>query len=132
MCAGYRDDDDGVLEGLEAAAEDERLQGLRDQWEREQAQRREDDPSGVAAEARDLEGVLRPVGSGAGEGDGAGFLAHVVVPDQGTIKQAILARRKQELLAKLAGAEAGEMPSTAGAEQRVESLESIKRLPPSW
>jgi len=129
---GYRDDDDGVLEGLEAAAEDERLQGLRDQWEREQAQRREDDPSGVAAEARDLEGVLRPVGSGAGEGDGAGFLAHVVVPDQGTIKQAILARRKQELLAKLAGAEAGEMPSTAGAEQRVESLESIKRLPPSW
>lgn len=122
--AGYRDDDDGVLQGLEAAAESERLKGLVATWETAEAQRRAVDPEGVAAEERDLAGLDRVEG-------GEGFVAHVVVPDQELIKKAVLARRKQELLAKLAAsAEAGvALPED---QPRVEELSSLRRLPPSW
>jgi pre-mRNA-splicing factor ISY1 len=122
---GYRDDDDDVLKPLEEAAERERSANLAAAWEVEQAARRESDPDGLAAEARDLEGLFAADGEG-GEG---GFVAHVVVPDQAAIKQAILARRKQELLAKLASAQPGqaiEQPT------EVTDLDSIRRLPPSW
>jgi len=121
---GYRDDDDGILAGLEEAAESTKLAELSETWEAAQAKRRMVDPEGVAAEERDLAHL-------SAEGGGEGFVAHVVVPDQSTIKQAILARRKQELLEKLtASAESGEAIESA---PRIEhTLDSIKRLPPSW
>ena len=121
---GYRDDDDGVLEPLERSADDERLKAMIDEWEVARAARRELDPDAVAAEERqnaELDGDDHESGV---EG---GFIAHVAVPDQEAVKQAILARRKQDLLAKLASGEA-----TAPEQPRVEQLESVGRLPPSW
>ena len=123
---GYRDDDDGVLEGLEAAASEERRQQLVEQWEGEQAQRRALDPDGVAAEDRDLAGLDAAPEGGTEAGS---FVAHVVVPDQETIKAAVLARRKQELIAKLTSGGAGSALEDA---PRVEDLSALRRLPPSW
>jgi hypothetical protein len=123
--AGYRDDDDGILENLEATAKRERLASLAAEWEVEQARRMAVDPEGVSAEERDLAGL-----EGA---DGASFVAHVAVPDQAAIKEAVLARRKEELLAKLAASSAdGGAEAFAGPAPRVEQLSSLSRLPPSW
>ena len=93
--------------------------------------RRATDPEGVAAEERDLAG-LSGVGEGtSGEGGLDNLVAHVKVPDQEAIKQAVLARRKEELLAKLlSSAEDGKaLPQEA---PRVEDLSALRRLPPSW
>lgn len=123
---GYRDDDDGVLAELEAAAEPGLLAAATDRWREAQEKRRQVDPEGVAAEAADLAAA-----DAAGGGAGDDFTAHVEVPDQEAIKHAILARRKQDLLSKLAsqgGAEALLEPEGP----RVETLETLKRLPPSW
>lgn len=125
MRAGYRDDDDGILEGLEAAAESERKAELVAAWEGEQARRREVDPEGVAAEERDLASL------DASDAAGSSFVAHVVVPDQATIKQAVLARRKEELLAKLASSGAADEPAPRPAPQTT-TLQQLGRLPPSW
>ena len=124
---GYRDDDDGVLEGLEATASEKRRQELVGEWEQQQAHRRATDPEGLAAEERDLVGL-----DAGGESVGAGsFVAHVVVPDQEAIKAAVLARRKQELLQKLASsAEAG--VAIPEDQPKVEDLSALRRLPPSW
>lgn len=130
-CAGYRDDDDGALEPLEEAASAERLAELVRAWETDEALRRATDPEGVAAEERDLAG-LSGVGEGtSGEGGLDNLVAHVKVPDQEAIKQAVLARRKEELLAKLlSSAEDGKaLPQEA---PRVEDLSALRRLPPSW
>ena len=121
---GYRDDDDGVLADLETAAEGERLAELTSAWDVEQKRRRQIDPEGVAAEERDLRSLL------GNEGTADAFVAHVAVPDQKAIKQAVLARRKQELLEKLANSAATGTPIESAP--RVESLDTIKRLPPSW
>ena len=103
---------------MELAAEGERLRDLVAAWEAEQAHRRAVDPEGLAAEERDLTGVHG--------GDGSeSFIAHVIVPDQAAIKQAVLARRKEELLAKLAGSGEAEEQTA-----RFEHLDAIRRLPP--
>ena len=121
---GYRDDDDGVLEPLEKAAEPERLKRLRAAWAAEQARREEVDPGGLAAAQRDVEGLVEEEGEGA---MGADFVAHVVVPDQTAIEQAVLARRKQALLDLLTGG--GGASSEPPAEVH---LSEVRRLPPSW
>lgn len=122
---GYRDDDDCILYGLESVAEAERLSELKATWERELAKRRLLDPEGVAAGAREVQDL------GADCGADSGFVAHVVVPNQSTVKQAILVRRKQELLDRLAKCAemGGGVPESA---PREELRESTKRLPPSW
>jgi len=122
---GYRDDDDGVLVPLEQAAEVERLKKLKAEWAAAQKKRKQTDPEGVAASERDVEGMF------GGEGGAtADFVAHVVVPDQAAIKQAILARRKQELLARvMSGAGTGDH---GPAQQKVTDLSEVRRLPPSW
>jgi hypothetical protein len=58
---------------------------------------------------------------------GADFVAHVVVPDQTAIEQAVLARRKQALLDLLTGG--GGASSEPPAEVH---LSEVRRLPPSW
>ena len=92
---GYRDDDDGILAPLEAAAEAKLLEERTRAWEVEQARRRQVDPEGVAREQRDLAGLTDSSAGGS-------FVAHVVVPDQAAIKQAVLARRKQECARRVA------------------------------
>jgi len=115
---GYRDDDDGVLVKLEAEAEAGLLAKGTDEWESSKAARREANPQ-LADEVEDEEA--------------AQFVAHVAVPDEAAVRQAILARRKQELLANL-DAEASGAGKKQKAKQKVEAadLASIKRLPPSW
>lgn len=107
---GYRDDDDGVLVKLESEAEAGLLQAKIAKWEEGRAARQ---ALGTGQEEEVEE-------------EEAQFVAHVEVPDQAAVQQAILARRKRELLASLA----------AGKEQEeaVEhaNLADIKRLPPSW
>ena len=120
---GFRDDDDGILEPLEREAEAVRLSELMTAWQAEESERRARDPDGVAAEERDLEGIT-------GSGAAVDFISHVVVPDESAMKQAVLARRKQELLARLSNVASGQTDAVPGP--RVESLESISRLPPSW
>ena len=128
---GYRDDDDGIVAPLERAAEEGELARLRAEWEAEQASRRENDPEGLAAAERDVEGLFDETAN-------ADFIAHVVVPDQEAIKQAILARRKQELLDKLAAGQPGTTPDDTNARQKeaptstTTDLANISRLPPSW
>ena len=105
---GMRDDDDGVLVKLEGEAEASLLQAKVAKWEEGRAARQE-----LGTEE-------------AAEEETAQFVAHVEVPDQAAVQQAILARRKRELLASFA----------AGKEQEdaIEhaDLADIKRLPPSW
>jgi len=105
---GYRDDDDGVLVKLEGEAEAALLQAKVAKWEEGRAARQEQGTEQEEAE------------------EAAQFVAHVEVPDQAAVQQAILARRKRELLASL----------SAGTEQDdpVEhaDLADIKRLPPPW
>lgn len=114
---GYRDDDDGVLVKLEAEAEAGLLAKSTEEWESSKAARREANPQ-LADEVEDEEA--------------AQFVAHVAVPDEAAVRQAILARRKQELLANLDADASGK--GTAKAKPKVETtdLADIKRLPPSW
>ena len=81
----------------------------------------------MAAEEADLAG-LDAADSSAGAGE---FVAHVEVPDQDTIKQAILARRKQDLLARLA-TEEGVAAMAEPQGPTVQKLDKLKRLPANW
>jgi pre-mRNA-splicing factor ISY1 len=98
---GYRDDDDGVLVKLEGEAEASLLQAKVAKWEEGRAARQE-----LGTEE-------------AAEEETAQFVAHVEVPDQAAVQQAILARRKRELLASFA----------AGKEQE-DAIEHAGAAPP--
>jgi pre-mRNA-splicing factor ISY1 len=82
---GFRDEEDGVLLRAEAAAEKLLLAEARQRWEAEQAER---EAAGGAA-AR-----------GAAEDAESAFMAHVPLPDRGSIEAAVVAKKKRELLAK--------------------------------
>ena len=101
---GYRDDDDGVLVKLESEAEAGLLQAKIAKWEEGRAARQ---AAGTGQEQEEA------------EEEAAQFVAHVEVPDQAAVQQAILARRKRELLASLA----------AGKEQE-EAVEHASARPP--
>lgn len=97
---GYRDDDDGVLVKLEGEAEAGLLQAKVAKWEEGRSARQEQG-TGQEEEA---------------EEEAAQFVAHVEVPDQAAVQQAILARRKRELLASFAaGKEQEDAIEHAGA-----------------
>ena len=117
---GYRDDDDGLLGPLEEAASAERLARLATTWETERARGGQVDSKGISAEQRELASIGAEA---AGE--------RVIVPDEAAIKKAVLARRKHEILAKLAvSAEKGEPERNASP---VPSLDTYKgRLPAGW
>ena len=144
---GYRDDDDGVLVKLESEAEAGLLQAKIAKWEEGRAARQ---AAGTGQEQEEE-----------AEEEAAQFVAHVEVPDQAAVQQAILARRKRELLASLAAGKEQEEavehasarpPSARPAAQRLHTrhappppfnlrrisprasadLADIKRLPPSW
>ena len=143
---GMRDDDDGVLVKLESEAEAGLLQAKIAKWEEGRAARQ---AAGTGQEEEEA------------EEEAAQFVAHVEVPDQAAVQQAILARRKRELLASLAAGKEQEEavehasarpPRARPAAQRLHTrhappppsvlrrisprasadLADIKRLPPSW
>jgi len=111
---GYRDDDDGVLVKLEGEAEAALLQAKVAKWEEGRAARQEQGTEQEEAE------------------EAAQFVAHVEVPDQAAVQQAILARRKRELLASLsAGTEQDDPVEHAGARPAPAPLPPRSRLAPA-
>ncbi|GIL43642.1 hypothetical protein Vafri_1315 [Volvox africanus] len=93
---GFRDEEDGVLERVEAEAEKMiRMQAVLD-WEEKEMERQKA-LSSVATHGSAGGGA----GGAAGEGDeGARFIAYVPLPDQQAIEAKILEMKRNDLLAK--------------------------------
>ncbi|KAJ8931914.1 hypothetical protein NQ314_015183 [Rhamnusium bicolor] len=91
---GYMDDDDGILIPLELRAEksEKKEQILNKDSDVEQ----EEEENIYAVEESDEEDTAKQVADGSQQR----FVAHVPVPSQQDIEQALLKRRKQELLEK--------------------------------
>jgi pre-mRNA-splicing factor ISY1 len=100
---GFRDEEDGILQRVEAEAE----AGLRaravEQWEHEQVER--DAAAGGAGAGGAHDG---------GIGD-AQFVAHVPLPDSADIESLVLAKKKRDLLAKYASKDLQAEAAEAGA-----------------
>mmetsp|Transcript_4675 Transcript_4675/g.8757 ORF Transcript_4675/g.8757 Transcript_4675/m.8757 type:complete len:274 (-) Transcript_4675:701-1522(-) len=88
---GFHDEEDGVLLKLEAVAEEEQQQRALAEWD---------------AKERERQAVLETVASGraGGDDDDPGFVAHVPLPDNKDIEQAVLAKKKRDLMARYASA----------------------------
>lgn len=103
----YRDEDDGVLEELERAAEAETLRKQQAEWQLAKAARLAAGEVGAEEE----EGEDDADGAGGGnDGASEGFLMEL--PDRAAIERAILDRKKKEMLAMLAGEGEGAQPET--------------------
>jgi len=102
---GFRDDDDGLLVPLELKAEQEAIARLIDEWKGAKAggdvEEAEDEEDLYIKElkTKDEEEALREAMEAGKEGR---FTAHVKVPTQKDIEEALLRRKKQELLEMLA------------------------------
>mmetsp|Transcript_35811 Transcript_35811/g.75276 ORF Transcript_35811/g.75276 Transcript_35811/m.75276 type:complete len:268 (-) Transcript_35811:233-1036(-) len=105
---GYRDDDDGVLVALESAVEQEKLEQSISAWEQAKRERLKANPDDIPEEDDDVDESANK------------FVAHVQVPDQRVIEQALLSRRKREMLAMLGGA------------VEEEQAEAAPLVPSSW
>jgi len=99
---GFRDDDDGLLVPLELKAEKEAIGRLIDEWKGAKSgeannDEGEDDEDLYIKEmkSKDDEEALREAMEAGKEGR---FTAHVKVPTQKDIEEALLRRKKQELL----------------------------------
>ncbi len=89
---GFRDEEDGILQRVEAGAEAQlRAQALAD-WQAER-----DALAGAAGAGGD------PLRGGGAEG--AEFVAHVPLPDAAAIESLVVAKKKRDLLSKYASAE---------------------------
>jgi len=111
---GYRDDDDGTLIPMEERVEREAIQNAVQEWKEKMArdgkivveEDEEDDIYPLSAPARDAaneakankENVDDPMSLLAPR-----FTAHVPVPTQKDIEEALLAKRKKELLERYVG-----------------------------
>ncbi|GLC51525.1 hypothetical protein PLESTB_000511900 [Pleodorina starrii] len=90
---GFRDEEDGVLERVEAEAEKiVRMQAVLE-WE-EKAMERQQALSSVASRAAGAGGA------GAGGDEGSRFVAYVPLPDQQAIEAKILEMKRNDLLSK--------------------------------
>ncbi|XP_018575466.1 pre-mRNA-splicing factor ISY1 homolog [Anoplophora glabripennis] len=102
---GYMDDDDGILIPLEMKAEKLAIQKAVVDWKERKGQRlnkdseeEEEEEENIYSvqESDDEEDSVKQVADGSQQR----FVAHVPVPSQQDIEQALLRRRKQELLEK--------------------------------
>merc|ERR1719347_62502 len=103
---GFRDDDDGLLVPLELKAEQEAIARLIDEWKGAKTgggniEDADDDEDLYIKElkSKDEDEALREAMEAGKEGR---FTAHVKVPTQKDIEEALLRRKKQELLEMLA------------------------------
>eukprot|EP01027_Heterolobosea_sp_BB2_P010336 GEZU01015174.1.p2 GENE.GEZU01015174.1~~GEZU01015174.1.p2 ORF type:complete len:112 (-),score=53.45 GEZU01015174.1:131-466(-) len=87
---GYRDEDDGLLEQLEAEAEKKAIEEAVEQWKELQAKKK----ATGAVDALDFITT---------EEEEKGFVAHVAVPTREEVEKMILEKRKQEILKKYLG-----------------------------
>lgn len=88
---GFRDEEDGVLEKLEAGAELAMRQQAIEEWTERENKRQATEAS------RNTEGADGPPDSAAQQ-----FVAYVPLPDQKAIEQRVLESKKQQLLSKYA------------------------------
>ena len=89
---GMRDDDDGVLVKLEAAATEKARAEAVAEWEAEQARKEADGGKKRKQEDDDLDELI----------GGTGYRAYVPLPDNKDIEALVLAKKKKDLLAKYA------------------------------
>lgn len=87
---GMRDEDDGVLVKVEMQAEARIKQKLRDEWEHAQAEKRE---AKRAVMSKDDDGA---------QDDEHQFVSYVPLPEQKEIELRVMAKKKQDLMAKYA------------------------------
>ncbi|KAI4978951.1 hypothetical protein ZWY2020_015704 [Hordeum vulgare] len=122
---GYHDDEDGVLEPLEAAAEKRKRDEVVTEWHRVERVRREAMKNVVSGEVAGAGGRVGEVAAREvlfdeveeeveeerrleeermerekGEEAGREFVAHVPLPDDKEIERMVLAKKKEELLSK--------------------------------
>lgn len=90
---GFRDDEDGLLEKLEAEAEKKLRAEAVAEWEEKEKERQE-----LIAEVGSKEGPNH-VGE-APEQEAPQYIAYVPLPDSKAIEQRVLEKKKQDLLAK--------------------------------
>lgn len=89
---GYRDDDDGLLVPLEVESEREAIAEVVQKWREEGGLRSED-----ADEFSEMDEAERMAEAMTAGKEGR-YIAHVVVPTQKDIEDALLRRKKQELM----------------------------------
>lgn len=112
---GYRDDEDGVLIPLEEKIERAALQQAVQEWREKMARdgriiHEDDDDDEIYPLSGPAREAAEDAKSRAAENDPLGllaprFTAHVPVPTQQDVQEALLRKRKQELLQKYAGSE---------------------------
>lgn len=101
---GYMDDDDGILIPLEINAEKLAVQKVVTEWKLKKEQKMETGSSDEETEEADIYAVVESDEDEEKkdllDGSQQRFVAHVPVPSQQDIEQALLRRRKQELMEK--------------------------------
>lgn len=93
---GFRDDDDGILVPLEVAVEKEAINKAVDEWKEKKGMGEEDDDMDIYFKEEKEEAELLQEAMEAGKE--MRFVAHVPIPTQKDIEEALLRRKKQELL----------------------------------
>lgn len=102
---GYRDDDDGILIPIEEREEKAAIENAVNRWKQRgdnpnEEQENEEEDLYAVHESDDEENQSNNGASNVAES--SKFVAHVSVPSQDEIKQALLLRKKQELLERYA------------------------------
>lgn len=101
---GYMDDDDGILIPLEVKAEKTAVQNTVAEWKSKKEQKMDTGSSDEETEEVDIYAVAdsdeESEQKEVVDGSQQRFVAHVPVPSQQDIEQALLRRRKQELMEK--------------------------------
>ncbi|XP_068171794.1 pre-mRNA-splicing factor ISY1 homolog [Antennarius striatus] len=104
---GYRDEDDGVLLPLEAEYEKQAVSEAVQRWRTEkesrlagEKQEEEEEENIYTAQAQEPEDDQQ--GEEEGDEDGNTFIAHVPVPSQKEVEEALVRRKKMELLQRYA------------------------------
>ncbi|XP_034241122.1 pre-mRNA-splicing factor ISY1 homolog [Thrips palmi] len=108
---GYRDDDDGLLLPLEEVAEKKALEKAVSEWKAKKEESMEGESSKAEDEPEENIYAVGPESDSSDEEESENredrphqprFIAHVPVPTQKEVEQALLERRKQELIEKYA------------------------------
>ncbi|XP_065209874.1 pre-mRNA-splicing factor ISY1 homolog [Planococcus citri] len=107
---GYRDDDDGILIPIEEREEKAAIENAVNRWKQRgdnpnDEQENEEEDLYAVHESDDEENQSNNGASNVAES--SKFVAHVSVPSQDEIKQALLLRKKQELLERYAAGDGG-------------------------
>jgi len=118
---GFRDDDDGLLVPLEITAEKEAIQRAVQEYKEKKGVEDDDDVDIYFKDDKNEDEALQEAMEAGKEGR---FTAHVPIPTQKDIEEALLRRKKQELLELLAIDDSlEEIEQEAGVEKKQEDME---------